>query len=92
VEGTGGSLFFDDADLTVHLLRPGKKPEIFRTGDWLDRETGENLALRDQAKEVLNAFAMDRHPQVALEDGLQAALAANAIYRSAVSGRPVSLK
>ncbi len=92
VEGIEGSLFFDDVDLTVRLLRPGKKPVIFKTGDWLDRKTGENFALRDQAKEVLQAFARGCPPKVTLEDGLQAARTANAMFRSALSGRSVSLK
>ncbi len=93
VEGTTGSLFFDDCRVReVHLLRPGKDVEIHHTGDWKDHATGENLSLKEQAIAVLSALAAGAPPPVTLEDGYQAVLAAAAMRRAAATGRTVAVR
>lgn len=92
VEGTEGSLFFDDSRVReVVLHRPGKKPEIFKTGDWQNKRTGENLSLRDQAHAVLQALASNERPPVTMEDGAAAARAAMAIRESVRTGRVMTI-
>ena len=92
IEGEEGSLLFDDARVReVHLLRPGKKPTIHRTGDWMDHKTKENLSLKEQVIDVFEALAKGRKPTVALSDGAAAVRAALAMRESAKSGRTVKL-
>jgi myo-inositol 2-dehydrogenase/D-chiro-inositol 1-dehydrogenase len=91
IEGTRGSLFFDDAKPDVHLLRPGKKPVIFKGADWLDRKTGENMSLKAQAIAALRALRGGAPFGVALRDGLEAVRVAAAIRESAAHGRVVTL-
>jgi predicted dehydrogenase len=92
VEGEKGSIFFDDCRVReVHLLRPGKKPVIHRTGDWKDHKTDENLSLKEQAIAVLSALANRRKPEVTIEDGAAAVRAALAMRESAGTGRTVRL-
>ena len=90
VEGETGSLFFDDsAIMDIVLQRPGKDPQIFKTGDWLDRQTGENLAFREQAIAVLGALLSGAPPPVSLADGAAAARTAHALRTAAHTGLPV---
>jgi predicted dehydrogenase len=91
VEGTEGSLFFDDSRIwQIELHRPQHEPEIFQVGDWQDKTTGENLSLRKQAKAVLQALADGRTPPVSLQDGAAAAEIALAIRYSIQSGTVVN--
>jgi predicted dehydrogenase len=92
VEGTEGSLFFDDSCIEqVALHRAGKEPEIFAVGGWQDENTKENLSLREQAKSVLNSLQSKSTPQVTLRDGKAAVEVALAIRESARSGKVVPL-
>jgi predicted dehydrogenase len=91
VEGTEGSLFFDDSRVwQVELHRPQREPEIFPVGDWQDKTTGENLSLREQAKAVLQALQDESTPAVTLHDGAAAAEIALAIRDSISTNRPVN--
>jgi len=92
VEGETGSLFLDDSKVReVNLLRPGKKPQIFRTGNWMDMRTKENLSLKDQATAVLDTLAKGGQPGVTLADGAAAVRAALAMYESTRTGRVVRI-
>ncbi len=92
IEGTRGSLFFDDANITqIELHRPNRDPEIFQTGDWQDKETGENLSLRAQAIEILRALETGSTPPVTLQDGARAAEIALAMRTSINEGRIVEI-
>lgn len=92
VEGTKGSIFFDDCRVReVHVLRPGKKPVIHRTGDWKDHKTGENLSFREQAKSVLTALIKGRKPEVTLADGAAAVRVGLGMRESARTGRVINL-
>jgi predicted dehydrogenase len=83
IEGTAGSLFFDDSRVwQIELHRPQREPEIFEVGDWQNKSTGENLSLREQAKAVLGALADGSTPPVTLQDGAVAAEIALAIRDS----------
>jgi predicted dehydrogenase len=83
IEGTKGSLFFDDARVwQIELHRPNHEPEIFQTGDWQDKTTGENLSLREQAIAILNTLADESTPPVTLDDGARAAQIALGIRTS----------
>ena len=93
VEGETGSIFFDDCRVReVHLLRPGKKPVIHRTGDWKDHRTNENLSFKEQTAAVLHALARGKKPEVTLEDGAAAVRAAVAMRESAKTGRVVRVQ
>jgi len=93
VEGTEGSLFFDDSNVReVVLHRPGKTPKIHKTGDWQNHETKENLSLRDQTMAVLKTLANGGAPPVTMDDGIAAVQAALAMRESARSGRVVQIK
>lgn len=94
IDGTEGSLYFDDSALRqIALHRPGKTPKIFLTKetDWMDRKTGENLSLRDQSRAVVSACVKGAKPAVTLDDGFTAVMAAIAIYKAAQSGKAISL-
>ena len=94
VDGTEGSLYFDDSALReVALHRPGKTPKVFLTKetDWMDRKTGENLSLRDQSRAVVNAVAKGTKPLVTIDDGFAAVTASLAIYNAAKSGKTIAI-
>ncbi len=92
VEGEEGSIFFDDCRVReVHVLRPGKKPVIHRTGDWKDHQTNENLSFKEQAKAVLGALARGGKPGVTIGDGAAAVRVALAMRESARTGKVVKL-
>jgi predicted dehydrogenase len=92
VEGTEGSIFFDDSNVReVVLNRPNKKPKIYKVGDWQNPATKENLSLRDQTIAVLKALAAGDDPPVAMEDGIAAVQAALAMRESARTGRVVQI-
>jgi len=92
VEGVEGSIFFDDSNVReVVLNRPGKSPEIHKTGDWQNKRTKENLSLREQAIAVLEALGNDEAPPVTLTDGMAAVQAALAIRESAATGKVVKI-
>ena len=93
VEGTTGSLFFDDRRITqIELNRFGKEPQLFPVGNWQDEQTGENLSLREQAHTVLRTLAENGAPPVTLEDGLAALQVALAIRKSVQSGAVIPLE
>ena len=71
--------------------RPNREPEIFQTGDWQDKATGENLSLRTQAIAILNALDAESTPPVTLDDGAKAAQIALAIRASIDEERIVEL-
>ena len=90
VVGTEGSLFFDDSTFAaVFHHRPGRKPRVVRTRDWVYRPTGEGESIRNQARTVLRAVIEGTPPPVTLVDGLAAVEVAFAIRRSAETGRVV---
>ncbi len=74
VRGTEGSLFLDDMRFTkLELWRPGKsEPEIIEARNWKDDNTGENLALGEQAAGVFDCLLHNRPFPVSLEDGAAA--------------------
>ncbi len=93
VEGTSGSLFFDDSDVRrVELHRPEKDVEIFTVEDWKDEATGENISLREQAKEVLETLKNGAAPLVSLREGEAALQVALAIQESARLNKIVALE
>jgi len=90
VDGTEGAICFDDSALReVVLHQPGKKRKVFLTKetDWMDRTTGENLSLRDQARAVVTNLIDGKKPDVTIDDGYAAVIAALAIYRAAKNGK-----
>jgi predicted dehydrogenase len=92
IEGTDGSLFFDDARVwQIELHRPNRDPEIFQTGDWQDKTTGENLSLRQQAIAIFDALESRSTPPVTIGDGARAAQIALAIRTSIDENRVVDL-
>jgi len=93
VEGTSGSLFFDDSDVRhVQLHRPDKEVEIFTVENWQDEATGENISLREQAKDVLETLKNGDAPPVSLRDGEAALQVALAMQESAQSNKIVPLE
>lgn len=92
VEGDEGSLFFDDSAVReVRLLRPGKSPRVFRLENWLDERTGENTALRNQARDVIARILDGQPPAVSLEDGAANLATALAIRKAAARGTTVKV-
>lgn len=92
VEGDEGSLLFDDMRVCeVALLRAGKNPRIFRVENWLDARTGENTALRNQARDVVARVVSGQAPLVTLEQGADAVRVALAMRKAAASGRTVQV-
>lgn len=92
VDGTEGSLFFDDSDVRhVHLHRPGQKVKSYKTGDWQNPVTKENLSLREQNKAVLAALAAGAAPPVTLDDGIAAVRVALAMRESTHTGRVIAV-
>ncbi|MCC7519012.1 MAG: Gfo/Idh/MocA family oxidoreductase [Verrucomicrobiae bacterium] len=92
VEGEEGSLFFDDARVREIILhRAGKEPRVFRIENWKDERTGENIALRSQAREVVECLFSGRKPTVTIEDGAAAVTTALAMRKAARLGRTVAV-
>lgn len=92
VDGSEGSLFFDDSNCRqVQLLRPGREPELHPAGDWIDRDTRVNLSLRDQSRDILARLLDGRPPAVTLADGAAAVRAALAMRQAAAENRVVTL-
>lgn len=92
VEGTQGSLFFDDVRVReVALHRVGREPEIFVTDDWQDHTTKENLSFREQATAIFAALQNGTPAPVTLEDGWAAVRAALAVQKSLHSGNVVEI-
>lgn len=88
VVGTEGSLFFDDSRFPeIQYCRPGRKPAIVISRNWIHAPTGENEAFRSQARAVLCALRHGTPPPVTLMDGIQAVRTALAMRRAAKSGR-----
>ena len=93
VLGTEGELLFDDSRFPEILLsRPGRKPRVIKSDDWVHPDTGENMAFRDQAAAVLKALARGGRPPVSFAEGLAAVEVAIAARQSAKTGRTVNLK
>jgi myo-inositol 2-dehydrogenase/D-chiro-inositol 1-dehydrogenase len=92
IEGTAGSLLFDDVNVKeITLNRLGKSPEKIESGDWQDPATGENLSLRDQSIAVLDALDSGSPPPVSLQEGWAAVRAALAVQQSARTGKVVHI-
>lgn len=92
IEGTRGSLFFDDVRISqIELHRPRREVETFITGDWQDKATGENLSLREQAAAILGSLDNRSTPPVTLQDGARAAAVALAIRASIDEERVVEM-
>jgi predicted dehydrogenase len=90
--GTEGSLLFDDSRFpSVLFSRPGKKPRVFKTSNWIYEPTGEGESIRKQVKAVLTALRRGEQPPVTLEDGIAAMQVAFAMRESARTGKPVRL-
>lgn len=94
VEGTKGSLFYNDSDFNnVELHVPGKKPKTINAGNlpWKNMETGENLTFKYQAKAVLESLTKSKQSTVGLEVGLSAIQAAQSIIKAAASGKTTAV-
>jgi predicted dehydrogenase len=91
VEGTKGSLFFDDQKPYVYLNRPNKEPEVFKFRNPMIRKTGENLSLTNEDESILEALATNGAPTVTLQDGAAAVRVALAMRESSHSGRIVKI-
>lgn len=94
VDGSAGSLVFDDAQFNAFTLHiPGKKPKVIRTGetDWKNWDTGENLTFRAQDRAVVLAVRKGEKPAVTVDDGYDAVRVAAAINESVKAGKPVKV-
>jgi predicted dehydrogenase len=95
IDGTKGSLFWDDSDYNhVILMKPGKNPRKIPLGltFWKDKETGENFSLRDQANAILAAMEKGTPPPVKLADGYEALKIARAMKDSVRTAKVVPIK
>lgn len=95
IEGTEGELFIDDSCFReIVLHRPGKelKKWITKATDWMDRTTGENLALRAQDQAFISAFKKGSAPPVNVDDGYAAVNVAAAMRESCKTGKVVQVK
>lgn len=90
IDGTKASLMFDDSNFNQVLqLQPGKPAKIHtvKPDGWRDLKTDENVAFRDQAKDVINALTKGTPAPVTLDDGYAGALAAIALQKAAKTGK-----
>lgn len=91
VEGTTGSLFFDDSNIRqIELHRAHAEPEFFPV-EWEPLRPGENPSLRFQADAVLGSLINGQAPPVSLHDGAQAIRIALAMRESVASRQCVEL-
>jgi len=95
IDGTDGGMIFDDSAFReIVLHRPGKKVRKWFTKDtdYMDRKTGENLSLRAQDADILNALIKGDKPPVDIDDGFAAVNVAFAIRESSKTGKTVQVK
>ena len=95
VEGTKGSLFYNDGEFNdVVLLAPGKNPKVYSAGKlpWKNMKTGENLTFKYQAKAILKALANNEPTEVGFDVGLSAIQASAAIIKAAATGKTTKVQ
>ena len=92
VVGSDASLLFDDSRFPEVLVdRPGKKPRVIKTKDWIYPKTGENMTFREQDAAVLKAMKTGEPFGVSIDDGYAGVATAAAIRKAAATGRRVKV-